>query len=75
MKCEGDIHPLLSERGILVTEETPEEMRLKVSGEEQANELLTAILGQGIQIIKYELREPSLHEIFVEKVGGGHEDK
>ena len=28
-----------------------------------------------ILIVRFELREPSLHEIFVEKVGGDNEEK
>ena len=28
-----------------------------------------------IDVIRYELREPSLHEIFVEKVGNVHEEE
>lgn len=40
-----------------------------VSSEEQAHALLNRIIESGMPLIKYELREPSLNEIFIEKVG------
>ena len=46
----------------------------RVTGEEQANALLHTLVSQGITLIAFELREPSLHEIFVEKVGDVHEE-
>ena len=49
------------------------EYHLKVKGEEQANELLGTLIAQKIPIITFDLREPSLHEIFVEKVGEANE--
>ena len=36
----------------------------------QSQELLKAISNQGIQVNKFELVKPTLHDIFVEKVGG-----
>ena len=70
IKCEGDIHKILNEMSIPIKDETPEELQVKVNGEGQANKLLKKMLENNIQVIKFELREPSLHEIFVEKVGG-----
>ena len=43
---------------------------MKVTGEEQANRLLGSLIAQNIPVITFDLREPSLHEIFVETVGG-----
>lgn len=54
--------------------EKENEYQLKVSGEEQANALLRDLIDNGAPIITFDLREPSLHEIFVEKVGDAHED-
>ena len=36
--------------------------------------LLEKILKTNLPLIKFELREPTLHEIFVEKVGNAHEE-
>jgi ABC-2 type transport system ATP-binding protein len=75
IKCEADIMPYIEEIGLTLVNTTPSEYHLKVSKEEQANELLSKLLQNHIPIIKFELREPTLHEIFVEKVGIDHEVK
>ncbi|MBP0978358.1 MAG: DUF4162 domain-containing protein, partial [Oscillospiraceae bacterium] len=51
------------------------EYQFKVTGDDQANELLSKIIANRIVVVKFELREPSLHEIFVEKVGAVNEEK
>ena len=56
-------------RGLNLTEETPNGSSYNVSSEEQAHALLNRIIESGMPLIKYELREPSLNEIFIEKVG------
>ena len=75
VKTEEDIDSIIGEFGIEVKEKTPNGYRLKVSGQEQADKLLQEIMNRKIAIIKFELREPSLHEIFVEHVGGEHENE
>ena len=73
LKVEQDIRPLLEARGLAILSEKEGEYHLKVKGEEQANELLGTLIAQKIPIITFDLREPSLHEIFVEKVGEANE--
>ncbi len=75
VKCEADITKLIEESGIKLVNRKETEYILKVTGEEQANMLLHKIIDNKILLIKFELREPSLHEIFVEKVGGENEEK
>ena len=48
---------------------------VKLDREKQANELLHKLVDAGVNIIRFELAEPSLHEIFVEKVGDVNEEK
>jgi len=38
-------------------------------------DFLAKLIGEKIPVVKFELREPSLHEIFIEKVGDVHEEK
>ena len=57
----------------MVLSEKEFEYQIKVSGEEQANRLLRMLVEDGVPVVTFELREPSLHEIFVEKVGHEHE--
>jgi len=75
IKCETDIMPLIQECGLTLVNKTPNEYQFKVISEEQATFFLTKLIENKIPIIKFELREPSLHEIFVEKVGTEHEEK
>lgn len=69
LKVEQDITGLIKQAGAAIVTEKEYEYRLKVTGEEQANRLLSILIGAGVPIITFDLREPSLHEIFVEKVG------
>ena len=73
VKCEGDITAMAQECGLTATDVTPNGSSFSVSSEEQAHILLNKIIESGMQLIKYELREPSLNEIFIEKVGGSDE--
>lgn len=70
LKVEQDITEYILACGIRIVSEKEYEYRLKVTGEEQANELLGTLISHKIPVITFDLREPSLHEIFVEKVGG-----
>ncbi len=72
VKCEEDISGLIEEFGFQITQHTPDGYQLKISSEEQAKAFLGRLIAEQITVIRYELREPSLHEIFVEKVGDSH---
>lgn len=75
IKCEEDIEGYINEMGLNVVNKTPDGYQIKVSGEAEAKKLLQKLVADNITIIRYELREPSLHEIFVEKVGDAHEEQ
>lgn len=76
LKVEQNIDGFIENSGAVIISEKEHEYEIKVSGEEQANALLGSLIAAGITIIRFDLREPSLHEIFVEKVGGeADEDK
>ena len=68
LKVEGDINSLLAEWKLTVLSEKEGEYELRVSGEEEANRLLSELIRRGITVIRFDLREPSLHEIFVRTV-------
>ncbi|MCL1789332.1 MAG: ATP-binding cassette domain-containing protein [Oscillospiraceae bacterium] len=69
VKADTNILPLASECGLHPVSHTPNQVDFKVKEESQANELLKKIVDAGTTLVKFELREPSLHEIFIEKVG------
>lgn len=73
LKVEQDITPYIADSGATLLTEKEFEYQLRVSGEQQANALLGALIGAGITVIRFDLSEPSLHEIFVETVGAANE--
>lgn len=73
LKVERDITDYIRKSGAEIISEKEYEYSLKVSGEEMANGLLKSLINDGITVITFDLREPSLHEIFVKKVGEADE--
>ncbi len=69
LKTTTDVSGFIRESGAGFVSEKECEYELKVTGEEQANALLSKLISAGVCIVRFELKEPSLHEIFVEKVG------
>ena len=72
LKTEQDAGGYIRAAGAQIQTEKENEYQIKVTGEEQANRLLSALISAQIPVITFDLREPSLHEIFVEKVGESH---
>lgn len=70
LKTEQDISAYIQNSGIIQLSEKEYEYQLKVTGEDQANGLLAQLMRDKIRVITFDLREPSLHEIFVSTVGG-----
>ncbi|MCL1903624.1 MAG: ATP-binding cassette domain-containing protein [Oscillospiraceae bacterium] len=70
VKADSNILPLAAECGLYPISHTPKQIEFKVDNEAKAGELLKKIVAANITLVRFELREPSLHEIFVEKVGG-----
>lgn len=70
LKTEQDVSLLVQDCGISCISEKECEYQLKVTGEDQANQLLAELIKNKIRVITFDLREPSLHEIFVSTVGG-----
>ncbi len=74
LKTETDVKDLIEKAGLTLVTEKECEYQLRVSGEAQANAFLKMLIEHSVSVITFDLREPSLHEIFVEKVGDAHED-
>lgn len=73
-KSDVDIASYISRFGLPIAGRTPSEYHLKVQGEDQAMSFLAKMISDKVPIVKFELREPSLHEIFIEKVGDVNEE-
>ena len=74
LKTEKDAFSYIRAAGIALLSYVENDYNLKVTNEKQANLLLAELIANNVPIVTFDLREPSLHEIFVEKVGTEHED-
>lgn len=70
VKCDNPFDEIIEKHGLEVISATPEITQIKVQSEAQAKEFLASLMEADKQVVRFELREPSLHEIFIEKVGG-----
>lgn len=75
VKAEQDIRGEIEAAGVKILSDVGFSYQCRVTGEAQANTLLKSLVEKGVTLITFELREPSLHEIFVEKVGDAHEEE
>ncbi len=73
IKTEGDISELINASGAALLSRKENEYRVKVTGEDMANRLLYSVISGGITVVKFDLSEPTMHDIFVEKVGESNE--
>lgn len=75
VKCDQPFEDIVARHSLPVVNDTPDGKQIKVTGEAQALAFLQDLLQEQRQVVKFELREPSLHEIFVEKAGAAPEDE
>lgn len=75
VKCDRPFEDIIAKHNLPIVNDTPDGKQLKVTGERQALDFLADLLAADKQVVKFELREPSLHEIFVEKAGAAHEEE
>jgi ABC-2 type transport system ATP-binding protein len=69
LKTEADVSEIITASGAVILGEKENEYDIRVGGERDANALLGTLIAREIPVVTFDLREPSLHEIFVEKVG------
>lgn len=74
IKAEQDLKSQIEAAGITILSSVGYSYQCRVTGDAQANALLKTLVSADIPLVTFELREPSLHEIFVEKVGDAHEE-
>ncbi len=70
LSCDRDISGMAVEEGLVLKRRTAAGCEFRITAEEQAYRLLRRLLSENAAVDRFELREPSLHEIFVEKAGG-----
>ncbi|MGK0467661.1 MAG: ABC-2 type transport system ATP-binding protein [Clostridium sp.] len=69
VSCQENIDDLLKELGMNLISKTATSYELKIKSDAEGYGLLEKIMAKKIRLHKFEIREPSLHEIFIEKVG------
>ena len=69
VSCAQDITAFAQTHGLRLIESTAEGWEFRIDGDPPAQAFLTELVQRGIYPERYEIREPSLHEIFIEKVG------
>jgi ABC-2 type transport system ATP-binding protein len=69
VNCQEEIDDLIKDQEINLISKTATGYEFKIKSDEQAYSLLEKIIASKIKLNKFEIREPSLHEIFIEKVG------
>lgn len=75
VKCDLPFEDVIEKHQLPVINDTPDGKQLKVTGESQALTFLQDLLKEQRQVVKFELQEPSLHEIFVEMAGAAQEQE
>lgn len=66
---EKDVRAYAERARLVLINERADESEYKITGDEMAHSFLKSLTDAGIFPVKYIVREPSLHEIFVEKAG------
>ncbi len=69
ISTKENIDEYIESVGLTVNFSKNNEYVIDINGEEKANELLKTLTLNNIKIMKYELKRPSLQDIFIEKVG------
>ncbi|WP_243291469.1 ABC transporter ATP-binding protein [Bacillus sp. FJAT-47783] len=70
--ADFDLSFLANIQGVTKYKKTPEGMELQIEGEEISKKIFEALYGKGF-VRTFSLEEPSLNDIFIEKVGASYE--
>ena len=64
-----DIRSYIKEFELEIETEANNNYIIKISDEEKAHKLLNKLISDGIKVDKFEIKKPTLNDIFIEKVG------
>ncbi len=64
-----DITSYINELGLEIENEANNNYIIKIKEEEKAHKLLNKLITAGIEVDKFEIKKPTLNDIFIEKVG------
>ena len=66
---DKNIDTYINELDLEIENETDNKYIIKISEEDKAHKLLNKIIAEGISVNKFEIKKPTLNDIFIEKVG------
>lgn len=69
VEARKDVGDLAERHGLHLIQKTANLSEYKIEGDAMAEGFLRDMIGEGIFPLRYEIKEPSLHQIFIEKVG------
>ena len=69
ISVKQDVISDINELGMKIERNVDNNYEIKIENEEQAHKLMKNLVNKGIEIDKFELKRPSLNDIFIEKVG------
>lgn len=69
IETKDEISKLIEEESLIIKSHKDKKYTISIENKNQAKKLLEKLVKNNIEIEKYELVKPTLHEIFVEKVG------
>lgn len=64
-----NVDKYIEEAGLNIISNKDNDYEIEISGEEQGYQLFNILSKSNIKVIKFEIRKPSLNDIFIEKVG------
>lgn len=64
-----EIKEYINNNNLIIENNVGNEYLIKIDNEEQGRNLLKELIKNNIEVNKFELKKPSLHDIFIEKVG------
>ena len=70
INVKQDISNYIKEFNLEIETETNNNYIIKIKDEEKAHNLLNKLIVEGIKVDKFEIKKPTLNDIFIEKVGG-----
>lgn len=69
IRADEDVSSFAGQSGLRLIEKRADETEYKITGDDMAKSFLAKLIENSVYPIKYEIKEPSLNEIFIEKVG------
>ena len=73
LKVEEDITSILDTYDLNIINKSASDYSIRLKNPDDGKMLINELVSKDMTVVKYELREPTLHEIFIEKVGHEHE--